>query len=425
VSEAVLTQLLLVFGLAVVLAMLVKALLERLRIAPLVGYIGLGLLLQVTAHDLLDETTHLVFGFLAELGVVCLLFRVGLECSLESLLHELPKVIPTWIADVTLSAGLSFVAAHYVLGLELVPSLVAAVALSATSIGIPVLIWEEAGALRTRVGSWLVDVAELDDLSAVGLMILLFAALPVVLNGAPAPSALAHVLGWAGLGLLGKAALFFLGCFLFARYLERPLTALFLRFERPPDPTLAVTGVGMLIAAAAGYLGFSVAVGALFAGLAYSRDPAAVRLEASFDTIYDLFTPFFFIAIGLELSIPALGSSLSWGLVLLTAGALGKLLGAGASAWWALGRRDALLLAVSMVPRAEISLYVVGAVKVMAPWAVPDALYGGMVFVAAVTCLGVPLVLRPLLARWPPEGALPPEPSRVTPEAGSPPTSPG
>ena len=57
------------------------------------------------------------------------------------------------------------------------------------------------------------------------------------------------------------------------------------------------------VAAFAAWLGFSLAVGALFAGLVFSRDPRAVRVEASFEPVHDLLAPFFFVAIGSHLDL--------------------------------------------------------------------------------------------------------------------------
>ncbi|MEZ5361586.1 MAG: cation:proton antiporter [Bryobacterales bacterium] len=79
----------------------------------------------------------------------------------------------------------------------------------------------------------------------------------------------------------------------------------------------------------AGWLGISVAVGALFAGLMFSRDPEAVKLEAGFSTIYALFTPFFFLNIGFGFDPRALGSAAGVGVVLYVAAVVGKFFGAG------------------------------------------------------------------------------------------------
>ena len=70
---------------------------------------------------------------------------------------------------------MGFGAAYYAGRLGAVPALVAGTALSATSVGVSTAIWQEAHALRSSTGQLLIDVGELDDMSAVILMALLFA----------------------------------------------------------------------------------------------------------------------------------------------------------------------------------------------------------------------------------------------------------
>ncbi|MEQ9552776.1 MAG: cation:proton antiporter [Coleofasciculus sp. G3-WIS-01] len=97
-----------------------------------------------------------------------------------------------------------------------------------------------------------------------------------------------------------KAVVFATFCYVFSRYFEAKLTQFFGQIEAPPEAMIEVVGISFMIAAIAGLLGFSVAIGAFFAGLVFSRDPDAVKFDASFESLYALFTPFFFIGIGLK-----------------------------------------------------------------------------------------------------------------------------
>ena len=58
-----------------------------------------------------------------------------------------------------------------------------------------------------------------------------------------------------------------------------------------------IAGFGLIIAALAELLGLSVAIGAFFAGLIFSRDPETVKLDTPFGTLYGFFTPFFFLLV--------------------------------------------------------------------------------------------------------------------------------
>ncbi|MFZ7110278.1 MAG: cation:proton antiporter [Desulfatiglandales bacterium] len=66
-----------------------------------------------------------------------------------------------------------------------ITSLIVTTALTATSVGISFSVWEDEGALQSSNGELLIDIAELDDISAVVLMALLFSILPLLQNDCP------------------------------------------------------------------------------------------------------------------------------------------------------------------------------------------------------------------------------------------------
>ncbi|MES1943601.1 sodium/hydrogen exchanger [Salinisphaera sp. PC39] len=388
----------LLVGLTIVLAPLIKALFRRVGVPALVGFLLLGFLLRLadTRWHLLRDDVQPAFDLLANLGLVALLFHVGLRSDLRGLIEKLPTASLVWIGDVIASAALGFAAAHALLGLDLIAALVIAAAMTATSVGVSVSVWEDAGLLGSERGKLLIDVAELDDISGVALMALLFAVMPVLAGGGgDLAGPLASAAGAFALKLIGFLAF----CYLFTRYLEPRITAWARRLEPAPGRMLTVAGLGFCIAALAGWLGFSLAVGALFAGLLFSRDPEAVRSEAGFDKLYEFFTPFFFIGIGMAIEPGALTAGLGLGAVLFVAAAAGKLLGAGGVAALLDGRGAGPALGVSMIPRAEIAMVIVHQAQLLGPAIVPDAVYAGMVVVSALTCTAAPLVLRPILER--------------------------
>lgn len=378
--------------------MWIRAWSERFALPAQVGYLLLGLGLRVADEQwqILFEDSRLGLDFLADLGIVALLFHVGLRSNPRTLAQQLPRAAAVWVSDVIVSAGLAFLTARWLLDLELLPSLFVAGALSATSVGVSLLSWEQAGALRSRAGVFLLDLAELDDLSAVLLMVLLISAVPTLTGdesaqfSAAAKDAAIAVFWITAIGL---------GAYLFARHVELKITTTFRRWHDVSAMLVVVLGFGLVIAGLAGLAGFSAAVGALFAGLAFSRDPEAVRMDARFSVIYDLFTPFFFIAIGYAIEPSALGSALGIGGLLALAAIAGKVLGAGGASWRLFGARGALLIGASMVPRAEIAMVVIRRAKEAA--LVSESVYAGLVTVSAVTCLLSPIVVRYLLSRDP------------------------
>ena len=219
-----------------------------------------------------------------------------------------------------------------------------------------------------------------------------------MLNGSTNGSVTTIALTVGGIAL-AKALLFGFICFLFSRYIERRITGFIKRAEPSRDPMLMAVGIGVVIAAAAGLLGFSLGIGALFAGLVFSRDPVAANVNASFNSLYLLLVPFFFIAIGLSIEPSALSTGLVLGGPFLLAALLGKVIGAGLPAIATSGVSGAALIGVSMVPRAEIAMIILQNGRKIGDWAMPPDVFAGMVMVTLATCLAAPIALRYMLAR--------------------------
>ncbi len=392
-----LSLLVLLFGGLVVAAVLLKTWLNRIGIPPMIGYLALGLLLRILADQtgMLSKEGEEVVHFLAQIGVIALLFRVGLESHLSGLLKQLRSASFIWLFNLTLSGVIGYAAAYYLLGLPFLSSLIISVAMTATSVGIPAKVWSDGKKLDTPQGELFLDVAELDDVSGVILMSLLFSILPLLQSGSGEAGLLAVTL--KNLGLFTLKLVGFAGaCFLFSRYLEERFTGYLRKKESGPDLMLVVTGTGVVIAAVAGLLGFSAAIGAFFAGLAFSRDPQRVKVDAAFSSIYDLFTPFFFIGIAMRMAPSALSSSLLLVLlVLLTAAVAGKIIGTCLPAWRTLGSTGALIIGISMVPRAEITMLIMQRAHENSNGVISDNTYSAMILVSAITCVAVPFLLRP------------------------------
>jgi Kef-type K+ transport system membrane component KefB len=396
-----LTLIIMMVGVLICLAILVKSALKISPIPPLIGYIALGFavrILDVPLGFLTPEAWN-SFSFLSTLGIITVLFRVGLESNIAGLIRQFPRASIIWVANVLMSAALGYLAARSLLNLPEIPSMFVATALTATSMSISVVIWQEAGTIHTPLGELLIDVAELDDISGVVLMALLFTLAPVI-KASGVQTLLPIVLKAGGifaLKLVGFGAL----CLLFSRYLEQHITNAFMRITPAPDLALLVAGIGFIIASFAEVLGFSVAIGAMFAGLVFSRDPQAVKIDASFGSLYELFSPFFFIEIGLLIDPASLTSAMGIGLIILIARFIGKSIGAGMPAFFMTGWLGANLIGFSMVPQAEIAMIIMQHGRKLGPWAVAQDVFSGMVLVTAFTCLFSPLIIRGILLRWP------------------------
>lgn len=401
-----LSFLVVLIGALIATALIVKALLDRTRVPALIGFMALGFALRLADDrwDILSDRADFTFEVLAELGIIVLLFRVGLESDLQGLLRQLRSASVIWIGNVALSGGLGYLVMSYLLGFAQIPSLIAAVTLTATSIGVSLAMWRQHEALGTRKGQILTDVAEMDDLSGVALMVLLFAILPVLREADGSGSSSGDI--WQA--LIGTAGQFFLSfilfsglCIAFARYGEERLTSAFKRFASQPELMVFVAGIAILIAGVAAWLGFSAALGALFAGLAFSRDPDAVNIDAGFSGVYHLLAPFFFIGIGLAVEVDAIGAALWIGVILTLVAIAGKVVGAGIPSLLTTGSAGATLIGVSLVPRAEITMIIMERARQLGDWAVPAELFAAFVLVSVLTCLVAPIVLEILFRNWP------------------------
>lgn len=111
--------------------------------------------------------------------------------------------------------------------------------------------------------------------------------------------------------------------------------------------------------------------------------------------------PFFFLLIGLKIDLQALSPALDLGIILLIVAVVGKIIGVAIPVLKMADGKSALLLGISMVPRAEIMMIVMQHGLLLGDWAIPARLFAAMVLVSAVTTIIVPIVLRPLLRQWP------------------------
>ena len=391
------TTLIAIAGVLIIGATLIASLLGRTRVPSLVGFILLGFGVRLLNRELplLSDQSIVVFDFLANLGIICLLFRVGLESHIAQLVRQLSRAGVVWIADIVVSGSLGFLVGRVLLDLTLIQSLFVAVALTATSVGVTVLIWKEAGALDSPTGALLVDVAELDDVSGVALMALLIASAPAIRSGAGGAlvSTAGATLGVFLLKAVGFAAL----CYGFAHYAERRVTAFLRRYMDAVGLALVVAGIGLMIAALTEWLGFSFAIGAFFAGLVFSRDPDRFRIDTSFKSIHDFLVPFFFIHIGLSVDPGVLGGALAPAAVILMAAVIGKLAGPGLASIPVVGLWGGLAIGTSMGVRAEIAMLVMDRGRRLGDWAVTPGLFNAAVLAALTTCIALPIVTRLVL----------------------------
>jgi Na+:H+ antiporter len=390
-------MILLFIGAVIIINLITRSGFERIGLPVFVGYTLFGFLISLANHytNNIPESGREGVGFLAQIGLVALLFRVGLESNVKTLLKQIRRASFIWVSDITVSALLAFLTVLYIFEYGLIPAIIVAAAFSATSIGVSTAVWRDSTALASPMGALLVDIAELDDISAIVLFGILLALTPLF-QGADDIHVMTIFMREDG-AMLIKLAVFVGGCVVFSRYVERAATAWFSRFDREFGSLLFAVGAVLAIAAIADLLGLSLAIGAMFAGLSFGRDPAEKRIDQAFSPIYNLFAPFFFISIGMAVDVMNISGAIGMGVVLLAAAILGKVVCVGLPAALFMGPRQFLLIRISMVPCAEIALLIMGYGLSLGAWAPPPALFNAVVFVSLATCILSTIAVRRML----------------------------
>jgi len=277
--------------LLLVVGILAITLTRRLHLSPIVGYLAAGVVVGPHALGLIpeSETTRL----LAELGVVFLLFDIGLHFSLTSIWETRRDILGLGPLQVIL-CGTAFGGIALTLGFDAEYALVlgGALALSSTAVAIQTL--SERNQRNCPVGLTGTAVLIFQDLCAIFLLI--FAA---SLESGQSPIAESS-LSTAVVAAVLKAALAFLAAVVIARYAIRPV----FRFLSQSTNEEVFTAVALLIVLAAGAAtggaGLSLTLGAFLGGMMISETPYRHVIQTEAKPFRNLLLGFFFITVGMS-----------------------------------------------------------------------------------------------------------------------------
>ena len=187
----------------------------------------------------------------------------------------------------------------------------------------------------------MLDVAQLDDLSSIAFLTLLLAIAPI-LNGN------GHSISAEEVGMIiAKFAVTLIGFIIFCIILaKKVIPHIKMLKKNVHEETMLVISIGLIIAALSSFLGLSIAVGAFFSGLIFSRNVEAVKCHSCYIPLYDFFIPFFFIVIGLNIDPALLSDYWMVGLILLAAAIIGKIVGTGVAALPSMGLSGAMVIGI-------------------------------------------------------------------------------
>ena len=371
-------QLLLVLAALLATTKLLGALAQRVGQPAVLGELLAGVLLGGSVLGLLDPTDPVIHA-LAELGVIVLLFEIGLHTDLRAMAKVAGTATTVGVVGVILPFVLGYYAAYSVLDFDRIPSLVCGAALTATSIGISARVLSDLGQLNTREGQVVLGAAVLDDI--VGLIVLSVVT-SMVLGGT-----------WTVAGILLTTSLavgFIVVAVTGGRFLARPIFSSLRTIRTSGTLGVVALAFAFLLSSLAASSGSAMILGAFAAGVVLHDTAERVEIERAATTIGHFLVPVFFASVGasVQLSTFADPRTLAAGGLLIAVGVIGKF--AAAFAPWRF-RGNKALIGVAMIPRGEVGL--IFAQMGLATKAITPAVFSALTLMVMVTTFLAPPVL--------------------------------
>jgi Kef-type K+ transport system membrane component KefB len=350
----------------------------RLGLPPIAGELLVGIVLGPRVAGVIDLTEGT--NALSELGIVILLFTVGLETPLSDLLVVGRAALLTSLGGIAaaVSAGLLVV---WAFGYDLAPAAFAATALAASSVGVAARVFQDLGLVRTAPARIVLGAAVVDDVVVLALFPLVQGfgrggsdVVEIVVGIAGAVSFIAFV-ALVGTGLSRR----------YAHLMELP------RVRRSPFVMALVLCLGL--AAVAEQVGLAALVGAFLGGMILAESRERFELDRQMQPLFDLLVPFFFVVTGAGMDPARLGSG-NVGLVVavVLATLVAKFLGASAGAI-GLQARERLQVGAGMLPRTEVTL-------VVATAGLASGVIDADIFAVLVAAVVISTLLSGPVLRW-------------------------
>jgi len=372
---------------------------SRLQTPPVIGEILAGVLLGPSLLGWIEPVE--VIRLLAEIGIILLLFEVGLDTDVRRLARSGFKAIVVALPGFFLPLLSGFALAFWIFELPLLTSLFVGGTMTATSIGITVRVLADLNRQHSSEGEIVLGAAVLDDIMGVVLLALLYEY---------------SIGGGVNFVNTSKVLVFIASFFIFAPIAARLISLIIKRFdavsEIPGLITTTMVSLVLFFAWLAHAVGAPELVGGFAAGLAVSRrfflplglalraDPQfAQRIEIEMKPVIRLFTPIFFVMVGLSLNLREIdwSSGFIWllSLSLFVVAVGGKLVGAFMvrEPW-----RVRWMIGTAMIPRGEVGLIFAELGRVSG--ILTNEIYAGMIIVITLTTFLPPFIMKWFYRRY-------------------------
>ena len=372
---------LLVLAVILVSAKLVGELAERIGQPAVLGELLAGVLLGPSLFAIVDPAVPWLHLF-AEIGVIVLLFQIGLETDLRRMLSVGGAAFTVAVVGVAVPFALGYAVCR-LMGLPDLESVVAGAALTATSVGITARVLSDLGRLNDPESQVVLGAAVIDDV--IGLIIL--AVVSRVVGGG-------DVSAGSVAGTTAAAFGFVVAAVIIGRLVVPPVFGLLARIGRPESLAPMALAVGLLVAVLAHASGSALIIGAFAAGLAFQPTVHAPAIERGVTRLGHFFVPIFFVAVGAAVDVRTLGDPhvLAVGGLLILVAVAGKVV-AGFAPVWFRGRK--LVIGVGMIPRGEVGL--IFAQMGLAAGVLDPGLFAAVTAMVMVTTFIAPPLLKMLL----------------------------
>ncbi len=261
-----------------------------LRQPAIVGYILAGVLLGPSVLGIVSERENI--QILADIGVLLLLFLIGMELSLKSFMRVWKVAIGCMILQVAGALGFNFLLA-YILGWNPAAAMVGGFVMALSSTAVAIKILEDIGELDSDTGRLTIAVLIAQDLAVVPMML-------IVRNMAEREGGI----GWVGAAQIAFAVIFLVG-FLIVLARKGTVHLPFIgRIARHADlRALAALALCCGAAMLSGLLGLSPAYGAFLAGVLIGNSHVSAAMEQATQPIQSILMMVFFLSIGLLIDL--------------------------------------------------------------------------------------------------------------------------
>lgn len=332
-----------------------------------------------------------VVSVLAEMGVILLLFEIGLESDLKELIKVGPQAAVVAVVGVVTPFALGTLGLLAFFHMATVPAIFAGAALTATSIGITAKVLSELRQLSTREGQIIIGAAILDDI------------LGIVVLAVVASLAKTGEVKLANVAILiASAAAFLIGTIVVGRLLAPYFLGLVQNMKTRGQLLIAALVVALVLSYIGAVIHLEAILGAFAAGLILGETEKRHELEKQVVPIADVLVPIFFITVGARTELAVLNPmvpSNREGLIIATFLVLVAIVGKVVTGFTVFGpeKVNKLAIGVGMIPRGEVGLVFAGVGA--ASGALSDSLNAAIIVMVIATTFVAPPLLRIAFSR--------------------------